>query len=92
MHSMNDTIRLPAELGQAIQQARLKAGLSISDLAEKAGKVRDVIYRIEAGKDTTLFSLFAVLSVLKLQIRLEAQGLPTLAQVQARFGSQEDDE
>ena len=92
MPSMNDTIRLQSELGEVIRQARIDAKLSISDVAKKAGRVRDVVYSIEAGRDTTLASLFAVLSVLQLQIRLEKQGMPTLENVQARFGSLEEDE
>lgn len=51
-----------------------------------------MIYRIEQGKDTSTTSLFAVLSVLKLQVRLEKQGMPTLQDVQARFGGQEDED
>jgi transcriptional regulator with XRE-family HTH domain len=89
---MNDIIRLQAELGQAIKAARLEAKLSITEVAAKSGRVRDVIYRIEAGQDTSLASLFAVLSVLKLRVRLEKLGRPTLEQVEERFGAQEDDE
>ncbi|XHS79585.1 helix-turn-helix domain-containing protein [Burkholderiaceae bacterium UC74_6] len=89
---MNDTIRLQTELGKAIKAARLEAKLSIAEVATKSGRVRDVIYRIEAGKDTSVASLFAVLSVLKLRVRLEKLGLPTLEQVQERFGTREDDE
>lgn len=92
MSSMNDDIRLPADLGAAIKAARQHAGLSITDLAEQSGRVRDVIYRLEAGRDTSLTSLFAVLSVLKLTLRLEPAGRPTLSQVQARFGLDDEDE
>lgn len=92
MSSMNDIIRLPAELGTAIKAARQAAGMSIKDLADHSGRVRDVIYRLEAGKDTSLTSLFAVLSVLKLTLRLEPAGRPSLSQVQARFGSDDEDE
>ncbi|MBI3350112.1 MAG: helix-turn-helix transcriptional regulator [Burkholderiales bacterium] len=89
---MNDEIRLPSDLGAAIKAARQSAGLSIKELAEQSGRVRDVIYRLESGKDTSLTSLFAVLAVLKLTLRLEPAGLPTLSQVQARFGLDDEDE
>lgn len=92
MSSMNDEIRLPSDLGAAIKAARQSAGLSIKELAEQSGRVRDVIYRLESGKDTSLTSLFAVLAVLKLTLRLEPAGLPTLSQVQARFGLDDEDE
>lgn len=89
---MNDIIRLPTELGQAIKTERLAARLSVTEVAEKAGRVRDVIYRIEKGEDTSTASLFAVLSVLKLQMRLEKRGLPTLEDVQTRFGGPDDED
>lgn len=92
MSFMNDEIRLPTDLGAAIKAARQAAGLTITDLADQSGRVRDVIYRLEAGKDTSLNSLFAVLSVLKMTIRLEPAGRPTLGQVQARFGLDDEDE
>ncbi|MGM9484780.1 helix-turn-helix domain-containing protein [Roseateles sp. NT4] len=89
---MKDTIRLAADLGAALKDARKRAGLSITDLAKQAGRVRDVIYRLEAGGETSLSSLFAVLSVLHLQIKLESTGMPTLEQVQARFSPDADED
>ncbi len=89
---MNDEIRLPSDLGAAIKAARESAGMSIKELAERSGRVRDVIYRLESGKDTSLTSLFAVLSVLKLTLRLQASGRPTLSEVQSRFGLDDEDE
>jgi HTH-type transcriptional regulator / antitoxin HipB len=92
MSSMKDTIRLPADLGAVIQQARKRAGLNVTDMAKQAGRVRDVIYRLEAGEDVSLSSLFAVLSVLQLQLRLESTGMPSLEQVQARFSTDTDED
>ncbi|MEX1167154.1 MAG: helix-turn-helix domain-containing protein [Hydrogenophaga sp.] len=87
---MTDNIRLPDELGAQLRQRRETLGLSKSQLAEKAGKVREVIYRLEAGEDTTVSSFLAVLSALGLSIRLEKAGLPSAADVARRF--QMDDE
>lgn len=64
-------------------------GLSKSALAERAGKVREVVYRLEAGDDTTVSSLMAVLGALGLALRLERVGLPTAEEVARRF--QDDD-
>lgn len=89
---MKDVLRLPIDLGRAIKKARQDANLSVTEVAKRAGRVRDVIYRIEAGEDATIASLFSVLSVLQLQLRLDKAGMPTLEQVQARFGALEDDE
>lgn len=50
MQVMTDNIRLPDELGLQLRARREALGLSKSALAEKAGKVREVIYRLEAGK------------------------------------------
>ena len=86
---MADTIRLSDELGEQIRLRRESLGISKSQLAERAGKVREVIYRLEAGEDTTVSSLLAVLSALGLAMRLEPVGLPTAEDVARRF---QDDE
>jgi ribosome-binding protein aMBF1 (putative translation factor) len=49
---MTDNIRLPDELGQQLRAARLAAGLSKTDLALKAGKMREVVYRLKSGDDS----------------------------------------
>ncbi|MDO9250230.1 MAG: helix-turn-helix domain-containing protein [Hydrogenophaga sp.] len=87
---MTDIIRLPDELGAQLRQQREALGLSKSQLADKAGKVREVIYRLEAGDDTTVSSLLAVLGALGLALRLERAGLPSASDVARRF--QQDDE
>ena len=90
MPVMADIIRLPDELGLAIQQRRKALRMSKTDLAERSGKVREVIYRLEAGEDTTVSSLMAVLAALGLGLRVEAAGLPSAQEVAARF--QDDDD
>ena len=82
---MTDMIRLPDELGLGLRQRREALGLSKSELANKAGKVREVIYRLEAGEDTTVSSLLAV------ALRLESVGLPTADEVARRFQMDDDD-
>jgi HTH-type transcriptional regulator/antitoxin HipB len=87
---MTYTIRLPDELGSQLREHRQALKMSKSELAEKAGKVREVIYRLEAGEDTTVSSLMAVLGALGLALRLERVGLPSAKEVARRF--QEDDD
>ena len=87
---MTDSIRLPDELGRALRERREALGMSKSELAAKAGKVREVIYRLEAGEDTTVSSLMAVLGALGMAVRLERVGLPSAKDVARRF--QEDDD
>lgn len=64
--------------------------MSKAELAERAGKVREVVYRLEAGEDTTVSSLMAVLGALGLAMRLEPAGLPSAKDIARRF--QEDDD
>ena len=87
---MTDNIRLPDELGRQLRSHRESLGMGKSELAEKAGKVREVVYRLEAGEDTTVSSLMAVLAALGLVMRLERVGLPSAKEVARRF--QEDDD
>ena len=87
---MTDTIRLPDELGQLLRTRRKTLGLSKTALAQKAGKVREVVYRLEAGQDTTVSSLLAVMAALGLALRIERVGLPSADEVSARFLSDDD--
>lgn len=87
---MTDKVRLPDELGRQLREQREALGMSKSELAGKAGKVREVIYRLEAGEDSTVSSLLAVLGALGLALRLERAGLPSASEVAARF--QDDDD
>lgn len=91
MQVMTDKIRLPDELGTQLRERRKALGLSKSELAHRAGKVREVVYRLEAGQDTTVSSLMAVLSALKLAMTLESAGLPTAAEVARRFAEDDDE-
>jgi DNA-binding phage protein len=87
---MTDNIRLPDELGRQLQAYRTALKMGKTELAEKAGKVREVVYRLEAGEDTTVSSLMAVLGALGLAIRLERVGLPSAQEVARRFQEDED--
>ncbi len=87
---MTYIIRLPDELGHQVEEHRKARKMSKTALAEKAGKVREVVYRLEAGEDTTVSSLLAVLGALGLAIRLERVGLPSAEEVARRFQDDED--
>lgn len=90
MLAMTSTIRLQDELGAQLQAQRRTLKMSKSELASRAGKVREVVSRLELGQDTTVSSLMAVLGALGLAIHLEKVGLPSAAEVARRF--QEDDD
>jgi len=89
---MKDDITLPAGLGAALQRARTDAGLSVTEVARRAGRVRDVIYRLEKGEEVSLSSLFAVLSVLGLRLSLDSARMPTLEEIQARYSHDSDED
>ena len=90
MSVMTYNIRLSDELGEQLRAQRESLGMSKSELAERAGKVREVVYRLEAGEDTTVSSLLAVLGALGLAMRLERVGLPTADEVARRFREDDD--
>lgn len=91
MKAMTDNIRLSDGLGRALRDRRRALGLSKSRVAERAGKVREVIYRLEAGEEASVSSLLAVAGALGLVLRLETAGLPTAAEVARRFQDDDDD-
>lgn len=89
---MTDIVRLPDQLGRQLQERRKALGLGKSELAQRAGKVREVVYRLEAGEDTTVSSLLAVLGALGLALRLEPVGLPSAQEVARRFQMDADED
>lgn len=88
---MKDKIRLPSELGLAIRNERKSRGLKAVDIAERSGRARNVLYRLEQGDDITVASLFDILRAMGLTIRLEGLGMPTLLEVTERFGRDDED-
>lgn len=92
MQAMTDVVRLPDQLGRQLLERRKALGLGKSELAQRAGKVREVVYRLEAGEDTTVSSLLAVLGALGLALRLEPVGLPSAQEVARRFQMDADED
>lgn len=82
---MTDTLRWPDELGRQLRPQQEALGLSPSKTAVKSGKVCEVIYRLEAGEDTTVSSWLAVLGGWGLAMRLESVGLPPAGALARRF-------
>jgi len=82
---MTDTPRLPEELGALLARRRVELGLGKKAVAERAGRVREVVYRLEGGEEAAVSSLFDVLRALNLVIRIEPAGLPTMEEVAAAF-------
>ena len=91
MQAMTDNILFPDDLGQALRQRREALGMSKAGLAGRAGKVREVVYRLEAGEEASVSSLLAVVAALGLVMRLEPAGLPSAEEVARRFRDDDED-
>lgn len=90
---MQDIIRLPKDLGEAIKTARVAQGITATDVARHSGRSRDILNRLERGQDVTVSSLMDILAAMGLVLRIESAGLPTLDEMTARFANldEEDD-
>lgn len=89
---MQDVLRTPQDLGQAIRHARKQARLKAVDIARHAGRSRDVLHRLERGDDVTVSSLIDLLRAMGLTLRLEKTGLPSLAEMAERFKDLDGDD
>lgn len=79
------------ELGQAIRQARLSDGLHATRVARVSGRSRDLLHRLESGRDVTTGALIDVLRAMGYVIRIEKAGLPTLEAMRQRFADDDDE-
>lgn len=70
---MRVIVRSAKTLGTAIREARRAAGLTQSGLGQKTGLRQATISSLENGAGGTLESLFKILTVLNLEVRLEAR-------------------
>ncbi len=88
---MADRPRFPTELGELLRQRRERMGLSKTATAQRAGRVREVVYRLEGSQEASVSSLFDVLRALNLVMHIEPAGLPTMEDVAAAFNRDDDD-
>ena len=89
---MEDIIRTPTELGMTLKRLRRERKLKTIDIAAHSGRSRDVLSRVEKGQDITVSSLLDLLRAMGLCVRIEACGMPTLEEMQARFAAELDDD
>jgi transcriptional regulator with XRE-family HTH domain len=82
---MSDDLRTPADLGGAIRDLRVRQKISATELAQRSGRSRDLIWRLESGRDVSSSALFDVLRVLGSALRVTEPGLPTLEEMRERF-------
>ncbi|MDF3362929.1 helix-turn-helix domain-containing protein [Sulfitobacter sp. Ks41] len=68
---MSDLARTPRQIGSIIQRARKKRAWSQMKLAEQAGLRQATVSTIENGeKSAKLETIFAILAVLDLELRI----------------------
>lgn len=88
---MQDKIHTLRDLGQQLKAVRQASGLGTVEIADRSGRSRDVLYRLEQGRDVSVSSLLALLQVLGHAIEIVPAGQPTLEEMRRRFACDEDD-
>ncbi len=73
------------ELGRAVRAARQATGLTTVEVAKVSGRSRDVLHRLESGRDVSVSSLLDILAAIGQQLELAAIARPTLGDMQRRF-------
>jgi transcriptional regulator with XRE-family HTH domain len=86
---MSDAIESPSGFGLAVRSLRLGQGITMQELAGRSGHSRDLIHRLESGRDVSSSALFDVLRVLHAGIAIKSLELPTLEEMRSRFGEPE---
>jgi transcriptional regulator with XRE-family HTH domain len=89
---MKDKIRNLADLGSQLKALRLASGLGVVDIAQKSGRSRDVLNRLEKGGDASLSSVLALLQALGHTIEIVPLGRPSLQEMRRRFALDDDEE
>ncbi len=85
-----DKIKTLSALGEAVRQSRKDQGQSATAIASRAGRSRDILYRLEKGQDVSVSALLDILRAAGYAIQLTPAGLPTLEEMRQRFGEPED--
>lgn len=76
------------KLGSVIRSARIEAGLTQQELADRAGTSRSWIARIEAGhRKAELEPILRLLAALDLQMRLHPEGEDEIPRSSSKFAS-----
>lgn len=92
MSFIMDKIKTTQMLGAAFHRMRSEAGLRPSKIAERAGRSRDILYRLESGKDISVSALLDLLRATGHAIQIVPTGLPTMDQMRAMFQEETDDD
>jgi predicted transcriptional regulator len=91
MSFIMDKIKTPQMLGAAFHKMRSEGDLRASKIAQRAGRSRDILYRLESGKDISVSALLDLLRATGHAIQIVPAGLPTMEQMRAMFKEETDD-
>lgn len=80
-----DNARTLSDIGVQVRQLRRSQKMTTEQIAMKSGRSRDVLNRLERGKDVSLSSLLAILGAMGHGIALVRAGEPTLEEMRKRF-------
>jgi HTH-type transcriptional regulator / antitoxin HipB len=86
-----DTSKSPQELGEAVRRFRRARKLTQVQVSHLSGRSRDILYRLEQGKDVSVSALMDILSAMGAALELRAAGMPTLEEMRERFAKDDDD-
>jgi HTH-type transcriptional regulator/antitoxin HipB len=90
---MKDKIRFLSDVGSQVRALRQATQMPTALIAEKSGRSRDVLNRLEKGRDVSLTSLLAILAAMGHTIEIVGLGLPTREEMRRRtLQEMEDDD
>lgn len=82
---MKDVLRSAIDIGQSVRALRKTNQTRTTVIAEKSGRSRDVLNRLERGKDVSLNSLLAILGAMGYGLEIVPMGPPTLEEMERRM-------
>jgi len=91
MSFMKDKNRTISDIGRKVRELRKLTKTRTAVIAEKSGRSRDVLNRLEKGQDVSLSSLMAILAALGHGIEIVKLGPPTLEEMQRRTAAELED-
>ena len=86
-----DIIKDQHTLGEAIRRFRRSQKLTQVEVSKRSGRSRDILYRLEQGKDVSVSALMDIMRAMGAAMEVRPAGLPTMAQMRKRFGEDSDD-
>ncbi|ROZ69412.1 XRE family transcriptional regulator [Ramlibacter sp. WS9] len=91
MHRIMDISKNPQELGEAVRRFRRARKLTQVQVSHLSGRSRDILYRLEQGKDVSVSALMDIVRAMGASLELRTAGLPTLEEMRERFAGDDDD-